>query len=98
MKNESQCWFLHSFQNTFRFGRMHKTGEKRICPTVFDLKEKSMDSIVRLFRWIETKKMVADILTDEKIIAEVNEIMYEKKYNGIEKGFTSKYLFFIVLD
>ena len=58
--------------------------QKMMRPIINNMKDKLTDYEIRSFRWLETKKMVADILTKEKMTnRDIDEIMYNNEYEGI---------------
>ena len=57
---------------------------KMMRPVITDMKEKLMDKSVKSFDWLETKKMVADVLTKENSSnKDLDGIMIENKFEGL---------------
>ena len=53
-------------------------------PIIADMKDKLMDTEVQSFNWIETKMMIADILTKEKAGSrQFEEVLSRNIYDGI---------------
>ena len=66
---------------------------KMMRPVIADMKDKLIDSSVKSFKWMETRKMVADILTKEKVVSkDVDDIVYRNIYEGIGEE-TNKVIF-----
>ena len=59
---------------------------KMMRPVIADMKEKLIDGSINSFKWIGTSRMVADVLTkDKKDSKELNDILTNNKYEGIEE-------------
>ena len=57
---------------------------KMMRPVITYMKEKLMDKSVKSFDWLETKKMVADVLTNENSSnKDLDGIMIENKFEGL---------------
>ena len=57
--------------------------KKMMRPVIADMKEKLIDGSVGSYRWIETKKMVADLLTKEKLdTVDMDDIIFKKCMMG----------------
>ena len=59
---------------------------KMMREVIADMKEKLMEKKVNAYEWIETKKMVADMLTKEKLeTKDMDDIVRRNEYDGLEK-------------
>ena len=63
-----------------------KQVEKKMMRLVIaDMKERLIDGSVGSYRWIETKRMVADLLTKEKLdTVDMDDIIFKNVYDGIK--------------
>ncbi len=57
---------------------------KMMRPVITDMKEKLVDKSVKSFDWLETKKMVADVLTKENSSnKDLDGVMVENRFEGL---------------
>ena len=57
---------------------------KMMRPVITDMKEKVVDKSVKSFDWLETKKMVADVLTKENSSnKDLDGVMVENRFEGL---------------
>ena len=51
---------------------------KMMRPVIADMKEKLVDGSIKAFKWLETREMVADILTNEKVDGQIMDAILEE--------------------